>query len=211
MARFLPIWQRLFFDELKELVAGFVAAEENTGEGRCGGNGIGLLDAAHGHAGVHGFDDHCYTQRMQGFLDAVADLLGEAFLHLQTAREGFHHAGYLGKAGDLSFGDIGHMGFADEGKHVVLAQGEEFNVLDNDHVVVGLLEHGALDNLFAVLEIALRKELHGFGHALGGLEKTLAVHVLTQKSQDGLDVAGDLLRGIFVVLLYLPVCHDCQF
>ena len=197
--------------QLQELVARLVAFEENARESRCGGDGVGLLDAAHGHAGVHGFNDNGNAQWMEGVLDAVADLLGEAFLHLQTAGIRFHHAGNLAQAGDFPFGNIRHMGLADERQHVVLAQGEQLDVLHNDHVVVRLLEEGALDNGFSVLEIALGEELHGLGHTLRRFLQAFAGGVLSQQAQDGLNVGGNLLRSLGIVFFNLSVCHGLFF
>ena len=94
---------------------------------------------------------------------------------------------------------------------MVFAQGEQFDVLDNDHMVIRLLEQGALHDGFPVLEIPLGKELHGLGHALRGLEKAFTFHVLSQETQDGLDVPRNFLRGFFVVFLYFPVCHGLFF
>ncbi len=117
---------------------------------------------------------------MKGLLQAVPDLLREAFLHLEASGIGFHHAGHLAKTRNFPLGDIGHMRLADKRKHVMLAQGEEFDVLHNNHMVVRLLEKGTLHDGFTVLEIALGKELHGLGHPLGGFEKPLPGRVLPQ-------------------------------
>ena len=103
------------------------------------------------------------------------------------------------------------MGFADERQHVVLAQGEEFDVLHDDHVVVGFLEQGALDDGFPVLEISLGEELHGLRYALRSFDKALPLYILSEELQDGLDVRGDFVCGVLVVFFYFPVCHGLFF
>ena len=160
---------------------------------------------------MHGLDDDGDAQRMQGFLDAVADLLGQALLDLQAAGVGLHHAGDLGEPGDAAVRDVGDMGLADEREHVVLAQGEQLDVLDEDHLAVRLREYGGTDDGLAALLIALRQELPGLRHALGRLDQPLALRVLAQQLEDGLHVPRQLFRGLFVVFFDLSVCHGIVF
>ena len=87
---------------------------------------------------------------MEGLLDAVADLLRQALLDLQAAGVGLHHAGDLGEPGDAAVRDVGDMGLADEREHVVLAQREQLDVLDQDHLAVRLREYGGTDDGLAV-------------------------------------------------------------
>ena len=81
----------------------------------------------------------------------------------------------------------------------MLAQRIELDVLDNHHLLVGLAEHGAAQDGFGVLGIALEKILHGLGHALGCLGQTLAVHILAQQPDDAPIVPGKLLGQLLVV------------
>jgi hypothetical protein len=57
-------------------------------EGTCkigsSGYGILFLYPTHLHAHMLGFDYHHHTQRIQCLLDALLNLKGHAFLHLQT-------------------------------------------------------------------------------------------------------------------------------
>lgn len=205
------IRNNLSANQLQKLVAGFVAFEENAREGRCSGDGVGFLHTAHGHAGVHGFDDHGDTQRVQGLLDAITDLLGEAFLYLQPAGVGFHYAGDFAEAGYFSLGNVGDMRLADERKHVVLAQGEQFDVLYDDHVVVRFLEKGAFDEGLSVLEIPLGKELHGLRYPFRRLLQAFARGVFPEQAQNGLNVRCDFLRGLFIVFFYFFVRHGLFF
>ena len=196
---------------MQELVAGLVGLQEDAREGRCRGDGVGFLDAAHGHAGVHRLDDDRDAERLQGILDAVADLLRQALLDLQAAGIGLDHARDLGQAGDPPVRDIGHMCLADERKHVMLAQREQFDVLDQDHLAVRLREDGGLYDFLTILEISLRQELHGFRHALRRLGETFPLDVLAEELENGLDVAREFLRRFFVVFFQLSVCHGIVF
>ena len=50
-------------------------------------DGVLLLDAAHHHAQMPGFDDDADALRFDGVLDGLGDLRGQALLDLQAARE----------------------------------------------------------------------------------------------------------------------------
>ena len=95
-----------------------------------------FFHATHLHAHMAGlYDDH-YAKRLECLLDAILDLLGQSFLHLQLVAEYIHHANHLAQACDIAIWDIGHVGFAVEWQHMVLAHGIEIDVLDDDHLVV---------------------------------------------------------------------------
>ena len=49
--------------------------------------GVLLLDAAHHHAQVAGFNDDAYALRLDDLLDGLGDLCGHALLNLEAARE----------------------------------------------------------------------------------------------------------------------------
>ena len=192
---------------MKEFVSGALRVEERARKCRCGGDGVGLLDAPHGHAGVHCLDDHGDAERLQGFLDAVADLDGEPFLDLEAAGIGLDDAGDLAESRDLSVRDIGDVVLADEGEHVVLAEGEQLDVLDDDHLLVLLVKDRRADDLDAVLGIALGQELHRLRHALGRLLQAFPLRVLAQQSQDCLDMGREFRSRLLVEFLDSPVCH----
>ena len=160
---------------------------------------------------MHGLDDDSDAHRVEGLLDTVADLLGQALLDLQAAGVSLHHAGDLGKPGDAAVRDVGDMGLADKREHVVLAQGEQFDVLDQDHLAVRLREYGGTDDGLAALLIALRQELPGLRHALGRLDEPLALRVLAQQLENGFHMPCEFLRGFFVVFFDFPVCHGIVF
>lgn len=60
----------------------------------------------------------------------------------------------------------------------MLAHAEDLDVLDNDHLVVALLEDGAIDDIAHVLLVPLCEEEHRLGVPLRGGQQALAVSVL---------------------------------
>ncbi len=171
-------------DEGHELLARAVVGEEDAREGRRGGGRLLLLDAAHAHAHVAGFDDHGHAHGLERFLDAVADLHRQPLLHLQAPGETLDYAGDLRESGDAPVGDVGHVGLAVERQHVVLAERVELDVLDQHHLLVLLAEHGRADDFERVFVVALGEERHRLGHPFGRLQKPLARRVLAQQTQD---------------------------
>src|SRR6185437_10916891 len=104
-------------DQLSELAAGLVLFELAP-EGGGSRHRILLLDAAHHHAKMRGFDDHGHPKRVKCFLDRMEDLGGQPFLHLKTAGVDVHYAGDLAEPGDPSIGDIGYVRLTKKRQHV---------------------------------------------------------------------------------------------
>ncbi len=127
-----------------------------------------------------------------GFGDGVGDLRGEALLHLQAAGEDIDEARDLGEADDLAVGDVGDVRLAEEGQQVVLAEGEEFDVLDDDHLVVVDVEEGGVEDGVDVHGVAAGEEGHGFFHALGGVEEAVAGGVFADAEEQ---FAVEILRA----------------
>ena len=117
----LVIWnfkrlRLLFFplqpDQAEEFAAGAGVFAEGAEHGAGDGVGVGLFDAAHGHAEMKRFDhdgDPFWLERLH---QAFRDLCREPLLDLETSREYFDHSRDLGKADDLPVGDISNMGLA---------------------------------------------------------------------------------------------------
>ena len=151
---------------------------------------------------MRGLYHDCDSERIQCLLDAVPDLNGKTLLDLKPAGISLHHSGYLAQPGNLPVGYIGHVCLADEWQHMVLAGRIEFNVLDEDHLLVLLVENGGLDDLNSVLGIALRHELHSLRHPLRCLQQSFPLNVLTEKLQYFPDVSRNLLRGLSIIFLF---------
>ena len=152
-------------------------------------------------------DDDRDPERMQRLLDAVADLYGQALLDLEPAGVGLHDASDLAQSGNLSVRNVCHMSLADEGAHMVFAHRVQLDILDDDHLLVLLVKNGLLDDLGAILLIALGHELQRFRHSLGGLHEPLAHGVLSDEAEDLLDVGRNLRSHFFIVNLFFCIWH----
>ena len=74
-------------DEVHEFLSGVLVLEKRAGEFGGGGHGVLLLDAAHGHAQVLGFDNHANSERVEHLLQAVFDLCSQSLLQLKASCE----------------------------------------------------------------------------------------------------------------------------
>lgn len=72
---------QLCIDQVQKFIAGFHFLEL-AGEGGSSGNGVLLLDAPHHHTHVPRLNHYRCPLRLQGSLDAVQNLVGQALLHL---------------------------------------------------------------------------------------------------------------------------------
>ena len=81
----------------------------------------------------------------------LGDLHGEPLLHLQPPREHVDEARDLREAHHLALGNVGHVGLAEEGQEVVLAEAEDVDVADDHHLVVLDGEERLVEELVGVL------------------------------------------------------------
>ena len=173
-------------DDVHKLLAGLGVVHKGTGEVAGGGDAVLLLHTTHRHAHVLRLNDHRHAQRVEGFLYAVFNLLGEAFLYLQPAGKSIYHTWYLTQAHNSSVRNIRHMRLAHEGHHVMLAEGIELYVLHDNHLLVVLVEHGRTQYLLGVEVVSVGEEEHGLGYAFRGFQQALTLRIFTQQAQDGL-------------------------
>ena len=95
-----------------------------------------LLDSTHHHAEVPSFDDDADALGRDDLLDGLRDLGRETLLNLQASREQFDQAWDFAESDHPAIGNIGYVHLAEEGQKVMLAQAEDFDVFDDDHLVV---------------------------------------------------------------------------
>lgn len=99
--------------------------------------------------------------------------------------EDIYHAGYLAEACHLAIGYVCHVYAAIEGQHVVLAQGIEIDVLDDDHLITSLLmEDGSSEYGHRVLIVTTGEVSHGACHSEGSSLQSFSIGVLAQEFQD---------------------------
>jgi hypothetical protein len=135
--------------------------------------------------------------RPQGLLDSRGHLLGEALLHLQSARVHLQKTWELAEPHHTAGRQVRDVGLAEERKHVVLAERVELDILHEDHLIVIFGEDGTVQDVCRGLGGAGRQEREGLGHTLRGLEEAFPQRVLAdgvQKSRDG-PFHGALRRG----------------
>ena len=82
---------------------------------------------------------------------------------------------------------------AGEWNHVVLAHGEDLDILYDDKLVVALVEDSFVDEILDVLLVALGKEEHGLCVAVWSGKETLTIWVLSQALKDSAHSTGQLL------------------
>ncbi len=130
-----------------------------------------------------GFDHHRNTSGAGDFLNGFGDLAGQVFLDLQPAGEHVDDPRDLRQAQYAPGGDVCHMGLADEGQHVVLAQRVQLDVLDDDHLVIVRGEQRAVDDLFQAAVVTAAQVLHRLCRALRRIAQTFALRVFTHPGQ----------------------------
>ena len=149
---------------------------------------------SHLHAHVLGLDHHHYTQRIERLLNAFLNLQRHALLHLKPVREDVYHTGNLAQPRDVAVRNISHVRFAIERQHVVLAQGEEINILHNHHLTVFFLELGRTQHFMRVHRITLGQGQHSLGHTFRCLQQSFTLHIFTQQGKDTLVVFLQLIQ-----------------
>ncbi len=95
---------------------------------------------------------------MDGLVDFASDLRSEPFLDLKPPREAVYKSSQLAHSQHLSSRDVANVTFPKERKHMMLAQGIDFDITDNDHVVGMGFEHGIIDDLVRIRAVAARQE-----------------------------------------------------
>ncbi len=123
-------------------------------------------------------------------LDGVGDFPRKVLLDLQAPGEHVDDARQLRQAKDLAGRNIGHMGLADKGQQVMLAQRIQLDVLEDHHLVVVGSEQRTVDDFLQVLLVPMTQILHGLGSALWRVEQTFALGVFTQALEDLAVVVG---------------------
>ena len=113
------------------------------------------------------FDDDADAFGADLLHQRFSDLPGQVLLHLQAAGENIHHPRDLGKADNLSIGQIPDVTLAEKRQQMVLAQGIQFDILT---MIISSLsdgEKGVVDDLADVLVVAAGQIFKSQGGATG--------------------------------------------
>src|SRR3982750_1112790 len=92
------------------------------------------------------FTYDAHTLGLKDVLEGFGDLLCHALLHLQASTEHVNDTRNFAESNHLVSWQIRNVRFAVERQQVVLAEAEEFDVLDNYHFIVVNVEERAVDN-----------------------------------------------------------------
>jgi len=174
---------RLHPDDAEELGAGLEVVVELAEHGARRGVAVLLLDAAHLHAHVAPFHDHGHAGRIEDLADRLRHLVRQPLLHLQPAGEHVDDARDLAQPHHLAARDVAHVGAAEEGQQVVLAEAEELDVLHHHHLAAVLVEDGAVEQRLEVLAVALAEVGPGLGHAQRRAQQAFALRILADLGQ----------------------------
>jgi hypothetical protein len=117
---------------------------------------------------------------MEVLIQAVGDLSRKALLKLKSAAENIHDTRQLAQADDVAAWYVGYVALSVEGEKMVFAEAVEVNVAKDNHLVILLLESGAMDQLFDFLLIPAREKKKGASDAFGCVLKAGAGGVLTE-------------------------------
>ena len=141
--------------------------------------------------------DH-HAQRIEVLLQRVRDLVGEALLHLQAAREHIHDARNLAQADHLVTRDVGDMRLADERQHVMFAHRVVLDISHDDHFTLAVfhLEHRAVDDRLDVLTVAFEQLIVHLGDPVRRAQQAIPVGVFAHLQQDQAHRIFDFFAGI---------------
>src|SRR5207302_1332779 len=117
------------------------------------------------HTEMAGLADDADALRLDRILDRLRHLLGEPLLNLKAAREGVHNARKLAQAEYFILRQVGDVHFAEKRQQMVLAKAEEFDILDDHHLVVIDRVERLVDELGNIGGVAAGKKLHRLGYA----------------------------------------------
>lgn len=187
-------------DQREELLTRLLLGPEATQHGGGDSGRTGLLDTAHRHAHVASLHDDGDTTRADSLHDRKGDLLREAFLDLKAAGEGLGNTGELAESENKLVRDVADRDLAGERNKMVLAEREDVDITDNDHLLVVLGEDGVVDNVHETLLVSLRHPHKRLRVPLRGTEEALAIGVLSDALQYSPECSGEYLKVLGLLL-----------
>src|SRR6185295_15079496 len=142
-------------DERHELLTGLEPVAEVAEHAARHHDRVLLFDAAHPHAEMLRLDDDADALRVDRVHDARRDLGRETLLHLQAAGEHLEEPRELAQPEDAVARDVGDVRLPEERQQVMLAEREEVEILQHDHLGVLFGEERRVQDLVRVLAVAL--------------------------------------------------------
>ena len=120
------------------------------------------------------FHDYADAFRIDLLIDVRGDLLCETLLYLEAACEAIDKTCQLTDAKHFAARDVADVADAEERQEVVLAEGIDFDVPHEDHVVGVDVEHRSAQEGDGVLSVAGEQRAPGVRDAARGLGEALA-------------------------------------
>ena len=110
----------------------------------------------------------------------LGDLVGQALLNLQAAREDVDQPRDLAQAEHPALRDVGDVALAEERQQVMLAETVEVDVPDDHHLVIIDAEQRVVQRGVDIGRVAARQELERLLHPLRCIEQSFARRILAQ-------------------------------
>lgn len=172
-------------DQVEEFVSSVLIVFERSKHGAGHRNRVLLLNAAHDHAQMLGFDDDGNALRTDLLVDGFGNLHRQTFLHLKPPRVHVHQAGNLAQTDDAAVGDIRDVAFAEERKQMVLAKAEHLDVFDDNHLIVCDIEQCRVQQLLRIHAVSAGQKTQGVVHSLWSIDQTVAGGVFPDLGENG--------------------------
>lgn len=170
------------------------------------GGAVLFLYTAHLHAEVLGCAGHYYAVVGKRLAQKFAHLCREAFLHLQAAREVVNHTCELGEPYHLAARYIAYGYASEEGKYVVLAEGVELDVFNDNHAGTGMFEDSLRCRSCRVHTVTGGSVEHGFRCTDGRFHESFALGVFAEQTEYFFVVVGQLVYQFGVMRFF--TAHD---
>ena len=132
---------------------------------------------------MHRLDHHAATVGLQHFHQGVGDLAGQPLLHLRSPRVALDQARQLAQADDAAARDIADVGDPRERQQVVLAEGGEGDVAQDDHLLVPLVK-GRLEMLLRVFAQTGEELCVRLGDTMRRALQPLSIGIFADGEQD---------------------------
>lgn len=197
--------QRLEMAEAEELFSKCWVVEA-TAVVESGGGTVLLLNAAHLHAEVLGCAGYYYTIVGERLAQEFAHLRRETFLHLQAAGKVIYHTGEFRETYHLAARYVAYRYASEERKYMVLAEGVEFDVFNDNHARPGMFEDSLRGGGHRVYAVTGRSVKHGLRRSDGCFHESFALGVFTEQSEYFFVMVGQLVHQFGVMRFF--TAHD---
>jgi len=172
------------FNQIKEFVAGVLIVLESAQHRARHRHRVLLFDTTHDHAEMLSLDNDSHAPRLNLFSDGVGNLSGQAFLHLKPPGEHVDKTWNLAEPDYAAVRDVTDVAFSEKRQKVMLAQAENFDVADDDHLVISDVKKRPTQNLVCIHAIAAGQKPHCLVYSKRSVLQAIARWILADLFQD---------------------------